>query len=169
MSKTETNWPSTPVEKRVSLCWLRVGERLFGIETREIREVLGPKTLQEVPLAPAFLAGVLPYRGEVLTAVSLRCLLGLKPDSKQGSVLVLDTGGDHFGLVVDRVGGVVEVESKTLARNPATLDERSKALFRGAYRVPQGLLIQLDADRLHPGRLVETGLFKQATGTGGVQ
>ena len=159
---------SLAAEENLVLCWLTVEEKLFCIDTRQIREVLGPRTVQPVPLAPAFLAGVLAYRGEVLTAVSLRCLLGVPPNQQKGCVLVLDGGGNPFGLVVDRVGGVVEVEAKTLAANPATLDASSRALFRGAYRVPEGLLVQLDADRLRPEQLVETGLFRLEM-AGGVQ
>ena len=143
-------------EEDVALCWLTVETRLFGIDTRQIREVLGPRTVQTVPLAPAFLAGVLAYRGEVLTAVSLRSLLGLPPCLQESCVLVLDGGGNPFGLVVDRVGGVVQVEAMSLAANPATLDVSSKALSCGAYRVPEGLLVQLDADRLRPEHLAET-------------
>ena len=169
MSGSEkTQFGSAPQED-LALCWLTVEERLFGIATREIREVLGARTVQAVPLSPAFLAGVLAYRGEVLTAVSLRCLLGLPPNRQKGSVLVLDGGGDPFGLLVDRVGGVVEVDAKTLAANPVTLDAISRALFRGAYRVPEGLLVQLDADRLRPEHLAQTGLFKLGTPAGDVQ
>ncbi len=155
-------------QESLALCWLTVEGRLFGIDTRQIREVLGPRKVQSVPLAPAFLAGILAYRGEVLPAVDLRCLLGLPPHPEKGSLLVLDGGGTPFGLLVDRVGGVVEVEAKTLAANPITLDASSKTFFRGAYRVPEGLLVQLDADRLRPEYLVEAGLFRFEA-AGGVQ
>ncbi len=147
--------PASLAEEYVALCWLTVEERLFGIDTLQVREVLGPRTMQTVPLAPAFLAGVLAYRGEVLTAVSLRCLLGLPPHRQESCVLVLDGGGNPFGLVVDRVGGVVEVNVKSPALDPAMLDVSSKGLFCGAYRVPEGLLVQLDADRLRPEHLSE--------------
>ena len=170
MTALESEKPQAGVtaQENLSLCWLTVDGRLFGIDTRQIREVLGPKKVQAVPLAPAFLAGVLAYRGEVLTAVDLRCLLGLPPNQEQGRLLVLDGEGSPFGLLVDWVGGVVEVEAKTLVANPTTLDMNSKALFRGAYRVPEGLLVQLDADRLRPEHLVEAGLFRFET-AGGMQ
>ncbi len=170
MSALEGEKPQANVtaEDNLALCWLTVDGRLFGIDTRQIREVLGPRKVQAVPLAPAFLAGILAYRGEVLTAVDLRCLLGLPPNQEKGCLLVLDGGGNPFGLLVDGVGGVVEVEANTLAANPTTLDASSKALFRGAYRVAEGLLVQLDADRLRPEHLVERGLFRFET-AGGVQ
>ena len=169
MSFLEDQRPQTDstAQEVVALCWLTVNGRLFGIDTRQIREVLGPRTVQAVPLAPPFLAGILAYRGEVLTAVSLRCLLGLPSIEEKGCVLVLDGGESPFGLVVDRVGGVVEVEANTLLANPATLDASSKVLFSGAYRIPEGLVVRLNAQRLGPEQLADTGLFKHES-VGGV-
>ena len=66
------------MEETVSVCSLRAGTGLFGIDTREIREVLGATVPQRVPLAPEYIAGVVPYRGEVLTTVCFRMLLGLE-------------------------------------------------------------------------------------------
>ena len=65
----------------VSLCSLCAGSGLYGIDTTQIRKVLGHTTPQRVPLAPEYIAGVVPYRGEVLTAVSLRVLLGLEHEA----------------------------------------------------------------------------------------
>jgi purine-binding chemotaxis protein CheW len=145
----------------VSLCVLRTGAKLFGIDTRLIREVLGKTKPQRVPLAPAFLAGVVPYRGEVLTTVSFRALLGLEEEAGASCVLVLDDTEieERFGLRVDGMDGVVTVSGRTLEMNPSTLDARSKALFAGVYKLPMGLVIQLDPRQLRPSRLCESELF----------
>ena len=147
----------------LSLCSLTAGSKLFGIDTRAIREVLGKGSLNRVPLAPAYVGGVIAYRGEVVTAVSLRALLGLEAAAGKSCVLVLDGDADEerFGLMVDGVGGVVMVDRRLAAANPSTLDEASKALFCGAYRTDDGLLVQLNPERLRPSRLAETGLFGQ--------
>ena len=148
----------------ISLCSLMSGGRLFGIDTRTIREVLGRAQMNRVPLAPAYVGGVIAYRGEVVTAVSLRALLGQPKTDAHSCVLVLDgdANEERFGLIVDRVGGVVMVERRTMSANPSTLDEASKALFSGAFRTPDGLLVQLDPERLRPSRIAETGLFGHA-------
>jgi purine-binding chemotaxis protein CheW len=156
------NAGDTPESKDLlSLCSLTAGKRLFGIDTRMIREVLGKARLHRVPLAPAFIGGVIAYRGEVVSAVSLRALLSLPPTDAPGCVLVLD--GDHaeerFGLMVDSVGGVVMVDPASVSPNPSTLDEASRALFSGAFRTEHGLLVQLDPERLQPSMLAATGLF----------
>jgi purine-binding chemotaxis protein CheW len=146
---------------KVSLCSLHSGPGLFGIDTRQIREVLGASSPQRVPLSPEYIAGVVPYHGEVLTTVCLRTLLGLQKLTGPRTVLVLDDeeNEERFGLVVDSVGGVVTMAHDALKANPSALDARSMALFDGAYRMPTGLMVRLDPQRLRPSRLAESGLF----------
>ena len=155
----------------VSLCSLHAGAGVFGIDTRQIREVLGNTMPQCVPLAPAFIAGVLPYRGEVLTTVCLRALLGLESWAGETCVLVLDDeeNEERFGLMVDGVGGVVTVAFDALEANPSALDARSVALFDGAYRMEAGLMVRLEPRQLTPSRLFESGLFGTSTQEKGEQ
>ena len=61
----------------IELCEMYTGGKVFGIATSAIREVLGVRTVHRVPLAPDFIAGMVAYRGEVLTTVSLRSALGV--------------------------------------------------------------------------------------------
>ena len=145
----------------VSLCSLYAGSETFGIDTRKIREVLGDRDLQRVPMSPEFIAGVVPYRGEVLTTVNLRALLGMETQAGRCCVLVMedDEAVERFGLVVDAVGGVVMVSRKMLEANPCTLEARGKWLFDGAYKMDGELMVRLDPRKLCPSRLSETGLF----------
>jgi purine-binding chemotaxis protein CheW len=152
----------------VSLCSLYAGSETFGIDTRKIREVLGERDLQRVPMSPAFIAGVVPYRGEVLTTVDLRALLGMEPHSGGCCVLVMEDedAAERFGLVVDAVGGVVTVSRRTLEANPCTLEARAKWLFDGAYKMETALMVRLDPQKLCPSRLSETGLFRKSANGG---
>jgi purine-binding chemotaxis protein CheW len=147
------------------MCSVRVGQTLFGLPITHILEIVGNASPQKVPLAPAFIGGLVHYRGDVLTTVSLRQLLGLpiEPESgrtgrkkyKEGhhDILVLECSGGCFGLLVDSVGEVLSVSSVDHELNPSTLDERRRALFAGAYKLKEGLLVMLDPERLDPIRL----------------
>jgi purine-binding chemotaxis protein CheW len=147
----------------VSVCSIRAGMGLFGIETSEIREVLGAATPQPVPLAPEYIAGVVPYRGDVLTTVSFRVLLGLEKKTGPNCVLVLeDDDNQRFGLMVDGVGGVLDMPGDALEPNPGALDARSLALFDGVYRLPITLMVRLDPRRLRPLRLACNRVFDVA-------
>jgi purine-binding chemotaxis protein CheW len=152
----------------VSLCSLFAGEETFGIDTSKIREVLGERELEPVPMSPGFIAGVVPYRGEVLTTVNLRALLGIETQAERCCVLVMEDAeaAERFGLVVDAVGGVVTVSRRMLEANPCTLGARGKWLFDGAYKMDAGLMVRLDPVKLCPSRLSETGLFGKSSSGG---
>jgi purine-binding chemotaxis protein CheW len=149
----------------VSLCSLFAGDETFGIDTNKIREVLGERELQRVPMSPGYIAGVVPYRGEVLTTVNLRALLGMETQAGPCCVLVMedDEAAERFGLVVDAVGGVVTMSHRMLEANPCTLEARGKWLFNGAYKMDGELMVRLDPRKLCPSRLSETGLFTKST------
>ena len=141
------------VERGIEMCSVRAGETLFGVPIMRILEILGAPATQSVPLAPAYIGGLVHYRGEVLTAVSLRSLLGMPPYDGASGVLVFEGPGGYFGLLVDAVGEVMTVLPEAFEANPSTLDDRRKALFAGAYKLQDGLLVMLDPDRLDPMRL----------------
>ncbi len=138
------------------LCAIEMGSVRFGIDTRRIREVLGVTRVQQVPLARPFIAGMVAYRGDVLTAVSLRALLGMPRYEEPSCLLVMDGegqwngGAEPFGLMVDFVGGVIAVGEDLLARNPPPLEERLRRIFQAAFCDRLGLIVQLDTDRMRP-------------------
>lgn len=63
----------------VEVCSVRLGQTLFGVPIRHILEIVGSARPQPVPLAPGFVGGLVHYRGDVLTTVSLRQLLAMPP------------------------------------------------------------------------------------------
>jgi purine-binding chemotaxis protein CheW len=138
----------------VELCAVRVDKTLYGVPITHILEIVGSSRPQPVPLAPAFVGGLVHYRGDVLTTVSLRQLLGIEPKNGAQDILVLESAaGGCFGLLVDSVGEVLTVSSADYEPNPSTLDERRRALYAGAYKLKEGLLVMLEPDRLDPTRL----------------
>lgn len=161
--------PRTDAGDTLSICSLRVGAALFGIDTSQIREVLGTASPQRVPLAPEYIAGVLPYRGEVLTTVCFRALLGMECWAGTHCVLVFDDeeNDERFGLMVDHVVGVIAVGPAALEANPSGLDARSLELYDGAYKLQTGLMVRLDPQRLRPSRLAQSGLFGSESGPRG--
>ena len=137
----------------VEMCSVRLGKTLFGVPITHILEIVGGARPQPIPLAPGYVGGLVHYRGDVLTTVSLRHVLEMPPADGSQDLLVLESGGGCFGLLVDSVGEVLTVSSATYEPNPSILDERRRALFAGAYKLKDTLLVMLDPERLDPIRL----------------
>jgi purine-binding chemotaxis protein CheW len=135
------------------VCSVQVGDTLYGVPIAHVLEILGKPATQPVPLAPYFVGGLVHYRGEVLTAVSLRRLLGMDPAKTPEDVLVFENPDGLFGLFVDSVGEVLHVSAADHEPNPATLESRRQALFDGAWKLKDRLLVSLEPERLDPMRL----------------
>ena len=90
---------------------MRLGKALFGVPITHILEIVGGARPQPVPLAPAFVGGLVHYRGDVLTTVSLRQLLDMPPGRATGHSgsgklrRVLRPAGRFSGRGADRVLG----------------------------------------------------------------
>lgn len=139
--------------KALALCSFRVAGVAYGVDIMRIREILGPTEPWRVPLAPSFIGGLVHYRGEILTTVSLRSLFGLPCVPALSSVLVVEGPSGRYGLLVDAVDEVVEVDMASFEATPVTLDPMRKQLLTGVFKLRTGLLIQLDPTTLDPLRL----------------
>jgi purine-binding chemotaxis protein CheW len=138
---------------QVEVCTLLLDAKIFGLPITHILEIVGSAKPQPVPLAPIFVGGLVHYRGDVLTTVSLRQLLDLPPKEGKQDLLVIENAGGIFGLLVDSVSEVLAVSSADFEPNPTILDERRRALFAGAYKLKDSLLVMLNPEQLDPMRL----------------
>ncbi|HET6168756.1 MAG TPA: CheW domain-containing protein [Terracidiphilus sp.] len=138
--------------KLVQVCSVRVGEELYGILLGRILEIVGGARPQTEPLAPDFIGGLVHYRGDVLTTVNLRRVLGMAPAGTTQDLLVLEDAEGPFGLIVDSVREVLTVSSADFEPKPSTVRKR-KALFAGAFKLRDGLMVMLETTQLQPMRL----------------
>jgi purine-binding chemotaxis protein CheW len=148
----------TVTEDGIEMCSVRVGDTLFGLPITRILEILDKPATRPVPLAPAHIGGLVHYRGEILTAVSLRSLLGLPGHPQTPDMLVFEGRDGYFGLLVDAVGEVLTVLPQEFEPSPSILDDRKRALFAGTYKLSNSLLVVLDPARLDPVLLSQTQL-----------
>lgn len=127
-----------------------VGDLCFGVDVLNVQEVRHMTVLTRVPLAARVVAGVLNLRGHIVTAIDVRrCLdLGDRPAGHSPVNLILRTDDGCISLLVDRIGEVLDVTDDDFELPPQTLRGRSRDVIRGAYKLPDGLLLVLDVDRI---------------------
>lgn len=130
-----------------------VDGQLFGVPTTEVMELARLPQLTRVPLAPPAVAGLLNLRGQVVTAVDLRCRLGLRarPAGQPVMSVVLRRVDVLVSLLVDQVGEVIELTEATFEPPPDTLRGLARELVRGVHKLPGQLLLLLDVDKVLAG------------------
>jgi purine-binding chemotaxis protein CheW len=127
-----------------------IGEQLFGLPIARVQDVFMPDRLTRVPLASAEIAGVLNLRGRIVTALDMRCRLGLPPRTgdKPPMAVGIESHGESYGLLIDTVGEVLKLADDTREANPVNLDRRLARVSAGVHRLDGQLLVVLDVDRV---------------------
>jgi purine-binding chemotaxis protein CheW len=125
-----------------------LGAERYGIEMEWIREVVRFTDLTPVPGAPALVAGMINYRGEIVAVIDLRELFGIKASGLVDMLSVIVVGSERaeFGVLASRVLETVSVHGEELARSPLeAVGGAGGELVKGIAR---DALVVLDGQRL---------------------
>lgn len=98
-----------------SVVEVEVGSQRLGIQVRATREILPLPKIARLPHLPQWTLGLTQVRGEVVTAVDLRALIGAPGESRLEYLVVVETARGPLGLVVGAVHGFRDVHDDELA------------------------------------------------------
>jgi purine-binding chemotaxis protein CheW len=129
-------------------CTFYLGEQCFGLDVLKVQEIVIHQATTRVPLAHPMIRGLINLRGQIVTAIDLRCRLELPPRAAdlEPVNIVVQTDDGAVSLLVDEIGDVLEVTAEQFERPPETLQGVARDLIRGAYKLPDRLLVILDTD-----------------------
>ena len=130
-------------------CTFTLDGLLFGVEVMEIQEVIRFQEITRVPLAPPVIKGLINLRGQIVTAIDLRLRLELTPRAEEQKPMnvVVRTGDNVVSLLVDEIGDVGNVSDDCFERPPDTVTGAARELIRGAYKLDETLLLNLDTNK----------------------
>ena len=130
-------------------CTFYLGSLFFGVEVENVQEVFRYQDMTRVPLAHSVVRGLINLRGQIITAVDLRCRLGMEEwdEGKLPMNVVVRTEGSVVSLLVDEIADVLEVTEEDFERPPDTIDEITRDLVLGVYKLKDKLLLILDTEK----------------------
>ncbi len=137
------------IQRTQQFCTFYVDDLFLGVDVQQIQEVIRYQAMTRVPLAPQAISGLINLRGQIVTAVDLRCRLGLplrKSDETPMNVVLRD-GDNVVSLLVDRIGDVLEVNEDLFELPPLTVRASVRGLVTGGYKLPARLLLILDTSK----------------------
>jgi chemotaxis signal transduction protein len=133
-----------------------IGKRLFAARAAEIVEAIDAKGIVPLPLMPPGMTGCLMYRGAPLPVFDMMRVLedaaATEPRTAAQVVVMEASSGGRFGLMVDRLGEIVEVAEDRVRFLPSMV--AAENTFADAALTPDGvtdgaLVVVLRADQLY--------------------
>lgn len=130
-------------------CTFYLDNHTFGVKVEQVQEVFRYQEMTVVPLAPPEVRGLINLRGQIITAIDLRCRLGMEPlpADKLPMNVVVRTEDGVVSLLVDEIGDVLEAPDDVYERPPETIPEGVRKLVLGVYKLEGRLLLILDSEK----------------------
>lgn len=111
--------PEQPTQAhQLSYALIRLDGEGFGLEVGAVREFVRLHGLTPIPCSPPHLAGNMNLRGDILTVVDVRPLLGLRTLASPTDVVVMAMDELVFGLLVEGVEDVFSVAAASVTPQP---------------------------------------------------
>jgi purine-binding chemotaxis protein CheW len=134
-----------------------LGEEVFAMDIRTVREIIQVGPMTTVPLMPGFVRGVINLRGAVVPVIDLHARFGRAPAklSKKTCIVIFDSmrviGGSservELGLMVDAVSEVIEIAAAQIEPPPNFGTTVKRDFIRGMGKVASRFVILLEPDR----------------------
>jgi purine-binding chemotaxis protein CheW len=113
------------IDDVIQLVGFIVGEEEFAIPILSIQEIIKPISCTRVPQIPSYILGVFNLRGSVIPLIDLRARFGLTPQkhTDETRFIVMKSGDDVAGFVIDRLTEAIRMPKKDIGPAPETVSE----------------------------------------------
>lgn len=110
-----------------------LGEEKYAVEHGCIREVLPLPPVTPLPCVPAFVRGIVNVRGRIVALLDLETILGLpaREIGSDDSLVIFQSTEREFGLLADRVFGLVAIPRSNIQPSLPTVTATAGALVKG--------------------------------------
>ena len=145
----------------IELATFYVGRALCGMDILKVQEINKLMEMTKVPQAPDYMVGILNLRGQIVTISDLGQKLGLGSIevSNESRNIIVNTPGEHVGLLVSRISDVVMADPDKIEPAPANMNGIQGAFFTGVYKTENKLIgilnikevLRLENDNLNRG------------------
>lgn len=122
----------------------------YGINVMSVQEVLRMTEIAPVPGAPHYVIGIINLRGNVVTVVNTRTRFGLGEIESDDAtrIVIIESGGQVIGILVDSVAEVVDLRKSEIESAPNVGNDESSKYIQGVSSQGEQLLILVDVDKL---------------------
>jgi purine-binding chemotaxis protein CheW len=130
----------------VLLATFFVGNALCALDAAGVQEVIRVESVTLVRHAPEEVTGVINLRGKIVTLLDLGMILGFGKTvvTRESRVFIIEDRAEFLGVLVDRVGEVIEVEPGQEHSLPVNIPAAQARFFQGICRTGSQVIALLN-------------------------
>ncbi|WP_315077670.1 chemotaxis protein CheW [uncultured Clostridium sp.] len=122
----------------------------YASDIKDIERILGYEEPTILPDSPNFVKGVINYQESILPIISLSTKFNLGNDeqSEEKKIIVVKKDNKKFGIIVENVYEVKDIDSKLIEVSPEITTTLSRCYINGLIRLEKKIVILLDVDKI---------------------
>lgn len=134
-----------------------LGNEEYGIEIRNVTEIIGIQSITDLPDTPSFVKGVINLRGKVIPLIDVRLRFNFdeKEYDDRTCIIVVNIENMSVGLIVDTVSEVMEIPEGDIEPPPKVNNKAGSRYIKGLGKVGEEVKILLDTHKLLFGDEIE--------------
>ena len=154
--KGKANQHIADIDERGQCLTFFLGDCVFGIDIKHVREILEFKEFLSIPAVPEFFRGVMDLRGRPIPIIdlSVRFHNKLSEITKFTCIVIVnletDNGQLEMGLIIDNVKEVIELDQNNLQDAPSFGNKIDTKFISGMTKVDDKFVVILDIDHVLP-------------------
>ncbi len=128
----------------------------YAVNVSKVLEVLQNEHITPVPNSPAFIRGILNFRGEVVPVFDTRIRFNLtERNSSNYNIIVLDVSGEksvlRLGAIVDKVDNVISLHDDEIKPVPVMSSDYNTDFLQGIYKQGKNFTMVLNVEKVFTG------------------
>lgn len=138
--------------KEEQLVVFELDKEEFGVPILEVKEIVKNIEITPVPDSPPFILGVINLRGKIAPVMDMEKRFDLVRENKvvaEHIIMYEDETGALFGIQVDRVVGVLKVESESIKPTPKVVTSKVAGDYiKGVVVIDERVVLILDLPKI---------------------
>lgn len=128
----------------------KISDQNYGINIRDVQEIILFKNSVELPNTPDFVEGVINLRGDIVSVISLanRIKRISNQDKEEQKIILTSDQLLKIGYLVDEVVGIISVDNNQISPTPPIVENNKDKYISGVINREDSIIMIIDVRKL---------------------
>ena len=141
---------ATPSKSSIrNLLTFSLSNEKYAFDMSFMKKIRWAEGITQVPGLPPHIPGIINLRGEIISVVDLKALLGISSETpSKATIMVTSMKGIDVGFLVDSVDEIVDLPLKSIDAPMITFEKEYSEFIDGEARLDESLVVILNYGKI---------------------
>ena len=126
-----------------------LGNEKYAFDMGYMKKIRWAKGITQVPGLPPHIPGIINLRGEIISVVDLKALLGISSETPpKATIMVTSMKGIDVGFLVDSADEIIDLPLKSIDPPMITFEKEYSEFIDGEARLDESLVVILNYPKI---------------------